>query len=291
MSMKSKLLNKIEKDCDLDKKVDEFIEWYRENEIKGNYAAIGEYKETIKLRNFIEKMAVWYELNYPEQKVYQILSLKECDRFLVESCDVNSFLKLLSPHERYFNYPEYMNPIYFDSGIQLAHFHVTSDGFIVSAENIEFILGNNGSIKSKDLEGIYITEALEIIKKAGIQIPEDSDALRAIKRYKKEKYFMENLLDCVMYRIIERGDSYLGPRRAYLFAKDFGRNIDIPIMYGMDSTDPNLKDFLETYLEEDGKEDLECYLNYFYRDNKDEECEIVTVKQVLNVTNKEYTKV
>ena len=31
----------------------------------------------------------------------------------------------------------------------------------------------------------------------------------------------------VMYRIIERGGNRMGPRRGFLFAKEFGRNIDI----------------------------------------------------------------
>ena len=46
----------------LDDKVDEFIDWFTENMVKGNYTDIGEYLIPIDMRNFIEKMAVWYEL-------------------------------------------------------------------------------------------------------------------------------------------------------------------------------------------------------------------------------------
>ena len=45
----------------LDAKVDDYIEWNYENMVKGHYTDIGEYWVPIELRNFIEKMAVWYE--------------------------------------------------------------------------------------------------------------------------------------------------------------------------------------------------------------------------------------
>lgn len=32
-----------------------------------------------------------------------------------------------------------------------------------------------------------------------------------------------------MYRIIERGGNRIGPKRAFLFAKEFGRDIRIPV--------------------------------------------------------------
>ena len=54
-----------EKRIVLDDKVNEFINWYYENMVKGQYTDIGEYRKPIYLRNFIEKMAVWYELRFP----------------------------------------------------------------------------------------------------------------------------------------------------------------------------------------------------------------------------------
>ena len=46
----------------LDTKVDNFIEWYSKNLVKGYYTESGEYLKPRELRNLIEKMAVWYEL-------------------------------------------------------------------------------------------------------------------------------------------------------------------------------------------------------------------------------------
>ncbi len=39
----------------LDDKVDEFIDWFTENMVKGQYTDIGEYRFPIEMRNFIEK--------------------------------------------------------------------------------------------------------------------------------------------------------------------------------------------------------------------------------------------
>ena len=55
-----------------------------------------------------------------------------------------------------------------------------------------------------------------------------------------------------MYRIIERGGNRFGPRRAFLFAKEFGRNIDVPMMYGVDTSDPGLRYFMNEYLKAGG---------------------------------------
>ena len=53
----------------LDAKVDDYIQWNYENMVKGHYTDIGEYWVPIELRNFIEKMAVWYELRYPDYEI------------------------------------------------------------------------------------------------------------------------------------------------------------------------------------------------------------------------------
>lgn len=39
----------------LNDKVDEFINWYFENMVRGHYTDIGEYHQPVEMRNFIEK--------------------------------------------------------------------------------------------------------------------------------------------------------------------------------------------------------------------------------------------
>ena len=53
------------------------------------------------------------------------------------------------------------------------------------------------------------------------------------------------MLNCVMYRIIERGGNRIGPRRAFLYAKEFERNID----YLINDLAEDLIDQNEQYLD------------------------------------------
>ena len=59
---------------DLDDKVDAFIRWYYENSVKGNYTDIGEYRLPIEMKNLIEKIAVWYELRYPDYEINKLIN-------------------------------------------------------------------------------------------------------------------------------------------------------------------------------------------------------------------------
>ena len=85
-----------------------------------------------------------------------------------------------------------------------------------------------------------------------------------------------------MYRIIERGGNRIGPRRAFLFAKEFNRNIDIPMMYGVDTSDPGLKQFVDEYIKAGGSKDLVCYGNYFSRSSKNEKLETIKVREIIH---------
>lgn len=89
------------------------------------------------------------------------------------------------------------------------------------------------------------------------------------------------MLDCVMYRIIERGGNRIGSRRAFLFAKEFRRNIDIPMMYAADTSDPNLRGFINEYLKAGGHTDLSCYSNYFGRASELHPVKEITVAELL----------
>ena len=66
----------------------------------------------------------------------------------------------------------------------------------------------------------------------------------------------EGLFDTVMYRMIVSGGKYYGPRRAYLFAKEFDRDFTIPVKYGDGS-------LINEYVENGGSKDLMCYIRYF----------------------------
>ena len=97
-----------------------------------------------------------------------------------------------------------------------------------------------------------------------------------------------------MYRIIERGGNRIGPKRAFLFAKEFDRSIDVPMMYGVDTTDPGLREFVNEYLRAGGSLGLACYRNYFFRASDNEKVKIVRISEIVRYcwanTYEKYTK-
>ena len=130
-----------------------------------------------------------------------------------------------------------------------------------------------------------------MIKTKGIKIPENNEFIKAIQNYDNWIYQKEEMLNCVMYRIIIRGGNRIGPRRAFLFAKEFERNIDIPMAYGVDYSDPGLRLFINEYIKSGGKKELLCYNRYFSRASKYEKLNTVTIGELIkNQWNNATTK-
>ena len=271
----------------LDDKVDDFIDWYFENMVKGNYTDIGEYHKPKEMRNFIEKMAVWYELRYPEYEINRLLPgssqastkidevMFQDNLYIKNNFDENSDINLLE-WDKFYNTKAFINSlpweekylfkpcckklVYIDSQ-KLAHLHLTPKGVVQEAEGIDFC--TNFKINGKELEGMHVSKVIELFRVHNISLPKDNELEKAILMLEKLNYQKEEMLNCVMYRIIERGGNRIGPRRAFLFAKEFGRNIDIPMMHGVDFSDPGLRDFINEYIKAGGSKDLVCYQNYF----------------------------
>lgn len=84
-----------------------------------------------------------------------------------------------------------------------------------------------------------------------------------------------------MYRIIERGAIRVGPRRAFLFAQDFNLNLDIPMSYAVDYTDPDFRKLMNLYFENGGSKDLVCCINYFLKSSDDEKISTTTLSELL----------
>lgn len=284
----SKTISEMYTAC-LNDKVDDFINWYFINMVKGNYTEIGEYHKPKEMRNFIEKMAVWYELRYPDYEINRLMpgssqastKINEVmfqDNLYIknnfdENSDINllewdnfyntkAFINSLPWEERYlFGKAKYKDIVFIDAHDILAHLHLTPNGFVDMAEEI----GNYTDFKVNDdeLKGMHVKDVVKLLKSKGVSLPKDNEIEKTIKAVEKWNYQKEEMLNCVMYRIIERGGNRIGPRRAFLFAKEFGRNIDIPMMHGVDFSDPGLRDFSNEYIKAGGSIDLECYQNYF----------------------------
>lgn len=292
---------------DLDDKVDAFIDWYFNNMVKGHYTDIGEYHKPKDMRNFIEKMAVWYELRYPDYEINRLMhccgqeqinindvmfrnnpyvndlldeesDTKELDWY--EFYNTNVFIKSLPWDEKYiFTKPRYRDIVYLSPNFRSAHLHLTKNGFVKMAEGITTY--TNSIIKDEELQGLNVRKVAELFKEKGIILPENNELEKAIKDVDNWIYQKEEMLNCVMYRIIERGGNRIGPRRAFLFAKEFGRNIDIPMKYAVDYSDPGLILFMNEYIKAGGSKDLECYVGYFSRASKKEKVDTISIQELI----------
>lgn len=294
----------------LDDKIDEFINWYSENMVKGYYTNIGEYHQPIEMRNFIEKMAVWYELRYPDYKINRLLSGSSqenveindamlhsneyINNLLDEESDIRfldwdefyitkAFINSLTSNERCrLQKPKYRNLVYLDPNCMSAHLHLTSNGFVKKAEGLGVY--TQFKIKDKDLQGMHIKNVVKILQENGIVLPSNNELETTVNNAENWIYQKEEMLNCVMYRIIERGGNRIGPRRAFLFAKEFGRNIDIPMMYGVDYSDPRLRIFMNEYIKAGGSKDLLCYIDYFSRASKNEKVDRISIQKLIQST-------
>lgn len=309
----------------LNDKIDWFINWYYKNMVKGHYTDIGEYKEPIELRNFIEKMAVWYELRYPSYEVNRLMHCcgQESTKISKEMFINNPYIKDFigeSTEVKYLDWDEFYNTSSFINSLpseeywylakpryrslislepssimdsrDFAYIHSSSDGKVIRTENIKQF--SYGKITDEDILNMHVKDVVELFKEKNIILSENNQLEETIKEYEKYIYFKDELLNCVMYRIIERGGNRIGPRRGFLFAKEFNRNIDIPMMYAVDTSDPGLREFMNLYLKSGGRTDLVCYENYFARKSNHPILIKTTVKRLVrdlwNDAATKYTK-
>ena len=309
------------KNISLDAKVDDYIQWNYENMVKGHYTDIGEYWVPIELRNFIEKMAVWYELRYPDYEINRLMPgsgqegieisdvMFNSNNYINELFDENddvraidwdefynthAFIKSLPWEERYrFQRARYKDLVYLDPNYTLhspmeierktAHLHLTPNGFVREAEGIDCY--SKFKVTNEELKGMHVKEVVELLKERGISLPSDNELESAINNAEKFIKEKEGMLDAVMYRIIERGGCRMGPRRGFLFAKEFGRNIDIPMMYAIDRSDPGLRLFINEYIKAGGSKDLICYVGYFSRSNKTKKLDTLSIQELILTQN------
>ena len=319
-----------ESSAELDNKVDEFISWYTNNMVKGHYTDIGEYHKPRDLRNFIEKMAVWYELRYPDYEVNRMMyccsqeqknineemfvnnpmtsemingigtSWSEWSERVLKSMswdefyNAKAFINSLPSDEKYYlikaKYSDYTR-LFIDDYRDII-IYLTSNGFVKGIRETYLSPINGKDLDSNELVGMNIKDVIVILKENyNCTEKQLKDIIKEISEYENQKMFKEELLNCVMYRIIERGGTRIGSRRAFLFAQEFGRNIDIPMIYGVDYSDPGLREFMNLYLKAGGSKELVCFTNYGCRASKKEKLNTTTLQELIkNHWNNAATK-
>ena len=259
-------------------------------------------------------MAVWYELRYPEYEINRLMpgstqEMKKINSIMFyENNEINKvlnptnnlidinwfefynfdrFIKSLPADEASFLWePDLGGLIYLGiNGIQ-THYHVNKHGIIEEAEQLG--LATKYQIRNEDVEGRSLYYFLNTLKQLNIKLPKDNELENKIDYYEINKKAKEEILNCVMYRIIERGGNRIGPRRAFMFAKEFNLDINVPMRYGIDHSDPGLYHFISEYIKAGGTKDLVCISNYFSREKKNKLIDTITINDIYHNALKFY---
>ena len=284
----------------IEKKINNFIEECCKDKIIKSYVSS-------QIRSLIEKIAIWYELRYPDYEIKELMPCcgkKEMDinsimfkdnpyinELLEEKTDIQDldwddfynadvFIRALPWEERhYLEDPEYMSILYINPDRTDRYLYLSEDGFVKNSEGITAYTGS--IITDEELIGLNIKRVLEIFNERNVDLPASNDLEPAIKRNDNLLRQKERILNCAMYRIIERGGWRIGPRRAFLFAKEFNLNIDIPMMFGVDFTDPGLRLFINDYIKAGGSKKLMCYVNYFSNSEGSAKLQTISIQDLI----------
>ena len=280
--------NSNKEEVDLEKKIEDFLNNYRE-ELLEDCTETYTNDRVKEIKNLIDKIAIWYELRYSEEKLSRIFNY-ECGEDNVDDImfKYNPYVKdlLASDNDiKELEWDEFYNAEVFKNSLpyaekellktpicrnlifisqfdtepalrMMAELHVTHDGRVDEAEYIDFATGNK--INNKELKGLPLKKVIKLFEKRGFKLKNDSELIESLNNYQRRVNRKNGMLDCVMYKLINR-DEYSGSLRAYLFAKEFGRNKDIVIKYGINTVADGSKELANQYLKDGGKKDLRCY--------------------------------
>lgn len=289
------LLKKFQKEQlitnELEQYIEDYLSWYKENLLNSLPENEQNYYLT-NLRHFIDKMACWYEMRFPDSTLESSTS-DEINSIMFDSSQIEEnwedffntkkFIHSLPIEERLLiARPKYPETVWLDKENGFAHLHLTSKGRITLAEGIYFIKKNlpqyevasDGTVKEikssqssynaieANLTGKTIKEALEYMHTYDIPVPLENGFQEAIDKYENQIIAKQRLLNAVSHKIMSRGEPQLAALRALIFAQEFGTDINVPGKYGIYSYSPNRDKFIERFVEAGGDKDLLGYKNY-----------------------------
>lgn len=251
------------------KKVDDFLSWYAT--VLPSWNEKIKVEEEIKsMQNFIEKVAIWYELRYPNFTIFgnteglvndwsSNLSMFEENPYIrdllgedsivndldwSEFYNTKSFINNLCFKEReYFARPSYEKYILING----YHLELSKNGRVLSFAGLDYY-----KLKKNEVNGKDVKEVVALLKEKEIISPTGNEIDKEIQIYEGKKERKEKMLDAIMCRIIERGDTYsIGARRGLLFAKEFKLDLLIPITY---ETALGYDPYIDVFLREANKD-------------------------------------
>lgn len=199
------------------------------------------------IRNFIEKMSVWFELRYPDSEIKRMFnesnteadltteifynnphladilknSMTEIDLKWHAFYNYDAFYASLSEEEkRFIKEPCYPDLVYLYRG-KVDHVHLSPEGYVEMYESTTISSGYISSVTS-EYKDCHIEKFIKILEEKGKHIDTNSEVYKAINLYDNQNRLRNNMIECVMYRIMMRGDKRESAlRRSYLFAKEF----------------------------------------------------------------------
>ena len=222
------------------------------------------------MKNFIEKMTIIYEIIYPDIAFFQAKEGEFVDNTIVsqimfpkntnqvssidetnKELKIRQMIKLLSDEERSLlrkaRYNEEINLVSNNIWNPWDRVRLTKRGFVEQA----YLNKKSSALKDEKLKGYHIKEVVEKLKAKDITEKAYIELIDEIKRVDKLNKQRDEMLECIMFRIMERGNDFLGARRALIFANDFKTNLDEPLAYEINGTTEefDIAAFLKQYRE------------------------------------------
>ena len=249
----------------LNDNIENFLKWYTLLSSEIDHTALCDERPAKRINNFINKMVAWYELRYPDFYVISLFSDKYKSNYSEwkDIFDRDVFFSLLTDEEKnYLRIPDYPETIHLGKNSNI-HFSVTKKGILKDAE-IRINENSEAISLTEMVKGLSLEECQKVLYKNEIISEEDNKKISdIILKYNSQFDIRDGVLNCVMYKIIENGENDIGAKRAFLFAQEFQRNINIPMSYGYSDFDANFRFFANEYLKAGGSQKLMCYTSYF----------------------------
>ena len=295
---------KFNQSVDLNKRIDMFYDWFLDSKMYGYY--------NIDIKELVSKLVSWYEMRYSDSTLNEMLSSGKIDNYncfnfnrnryihdnfnddsdvyfleLSKTLDFGFFIKSLSDNEKVIFKKKKLSVNFTKDNYGNTYF-LTPNGFIESILdcNDSFLLNKcDRSTHITDVVGfsegsidVYINATKERVK-------------NSILFYYKSAFVKQEVLNCAMYKLVLNQNTKFCTLRSLLFAKEFGLNIDVPMIYGVER-DNYIRQEINFYLKFGGSKDLVCYRNYFderYK-NGEEPLEMDSIADMIRKYNGWYTE-
>lgn len=254
----------------INSQIEDFFQWYYQDFLGNVYTKKNQihYEKSISdIKKAINKFVAWYEIRYPNDMLnrYCFLdtsnlshektnSAKEDIPTLENILSAKTFIRSLSSKEKELLSVKYPKFICFQNKediLESSTFHLSRKGTVL--EGKLFVTQNC----FLNFTGKHITQVLQELKEDTrlkfLFSEEISYIEKIITSYQLKKQLKEKFLQTVMFQILNQDRLYnTSAKRAYLFAKEFHLNMDIPMSYGLDLCDNYLRYFINDYLKNGG---------------------------------------